>query len=205
MHLLPSAADAQILNEGERSPTGGIGSITVVSKAGKVGWRGQVAEQTTKDGERDWRVLDSVVKQAPVPVSSVMGFEVKPEGLLIAAEVCPRRIVDGHVGLRSDEVRLRLIAVEGKHLGHLSVHTVRGVVANIEVFRIEELPHAEVARCVGQHVNGFYRRCVVRCPLNVNLNRHLHGGFNLAGNRVQHVDMPGKDGRALSVQPEVFR
>ena len=134
-----------------------------------------------------------------------MCFEVQPKRLLVASEVRPCRIVDRHVGLCTNEVRLRLVAVEHEHLGDFSVNSIRGVVANGQVFWIEELSDTEVSSGVGQDVNRFNGRCVVRSPLNVHLDGQLWGRFNHTRDGVEPVHVTRKDGRALSVEPEVVR
>ena len=102
-----------------------------------------------------------------------MSLEVKPERLLIAAEIRPRRVVNGHVGFCTHVVGLRLVAVEHEHLRHFSIHPIGRVVAHGQILGVEELAHAEVSASVGQHVNGFDGRGVVGGPFNVDLHGKL--------------------------------
>ena len=193
------------MDKGQRRPSRGVGSVSVVAQAGEVGWGGQITKQASEDGEGDGGILDSVVKESTVPISGVVCLEVKPERLLIATEIGPSRIVNGHVGFSTDIVGLRLVTVEHEHLRDFGIHTIGGVVAHGQILRIEELPHAEVSCSVGENVDGFDGRGVVGGPFNMNLNRQLRCCFNHAGDGVQPVHMPSKDGRALSVEPEVVR
>ena len=203
LHLLPSTADAKVLNEGQRSPSRSVRAVPVVTQAGEVGGRGQVAEQTTEDGEGDRRVADAVVEQAAVPIRRVVRLEVKPERLLVAAEIGPSRVINGHVGFSTHEVGLRFVAVEHEHLRDFGIHSVSGVVADGQVLGVEELSDAEVARCIGQNVDGFDGSGVVGGPLNVHLHGELRRSLNDAGDGIQPVNMTGEDGGALRVQPEV--
>ena len=205
LHLLPCAADTQILDKGQRSPTRCVGPVAVVAQASEVGGRREVAEQTTEDGEGDRGVPDAVVKEAAVPVCRIVGLEVQPERLFVAAEVGPCRVIDRHVGFSTYEVGLRLVAVEHEHLRDLGIHTVGGVVTDGQILGVEELTHAEVATGVGQDVDGLDGRGVVGRPFNVHLHGKLRCRLNHTGDGVQPVDVPGKDGRALRIQPEVVR
>ena len=54
LHLPPSPVDSQVLNKGEAGPPAGVGTVAVVAQTGEIGGCGEVAEQTTKDGESDW-------------------------------------------------------------------------------------------------------------------------------------------------------
>ena len=193
------------MDKGQRRPSRGVGSVSVVAQTGEVGWGGQITKQASEDGEGDGGILDSVVKESTVPISGIVCLEVKPERLLIATEIGPSRIVNGHVGFGADIVGLGLITVEHEHLRDFGIHTIGGVVAHGQILRIEELPHAEVSCSVGENVDGFDGRGVVGGPFNMNLNRQLRCCFNHAGDGVQPVHMPSKDGRALSVEPEVVR
>ena len=203
LHLLPRAADTEVLDEGQRRPSGGVGSVAVVAQTGEVGRGRQVAEQAAEDGESDRRIFDAIVKQSAVPIGGVMRLEVEPERLLIAAEVRPCRIVNRHVGFSAHKVGLGLVTVEHEHLRDLGVDPIGRVVANRQILRVEELPHAKVAGSVGQNVDGLNGGRVVGRPLDVHLNRELRCRLDHAGNRVQPVNVPCKDGGALCVQPEV--
>ena len=205
LHLLPRAADAQILDKGQRSPTRCVGPVAVVAQASEVGGRREVAEQTTKDGEGDRGVLDAIVEEPAVPVCRIVRLEVEPERLFVAAEVGPCRVIDRHVGFSTHKVGLRLVAVEHEHLRDFGIHTVGGVVADGQILGVEELTHAEVATGVGQDVDGLNGRGVVGRPFNVHLHGELRRRLNHTGDGVQPVDVPGKDGRALRIQPEVVR
>ena len=132
-----------------------------------------------------------------------MGLEIKPERLLIAAEVGPSGIIDGHVRLSANKVRLGLIAVKQEHLGDLCIDSVRGVVSNCQILGVEELADAEVSTCRGQDVDGLNGRGVVGRPLNVNLYGQLGCGLNHTSDWIEPVHMPGKDGRSLSIQPKI--
>ena len=132
-----------------------------------------------------------------------MGLEVQPERLFIAAEVRPCGVIDRHVGLSADVIRLGLVAVEREHLGHLCVDAVGRVVTDGQIFGIEELPDAKVTAAVGENVDGLDGRGVVGRPFNVHLNGELRCSLNHTRDGVEPVDMPGEDGRRLCVQPEV--
>ena len=132
-----------------------------------------------------------------------MRLEVEPEGLLVASEIGPCRVVNRHVGFSTDKVRLRLVAVERKHLRHLCVDSIGGVVAHRKVLRVKELSNAEVSCRIREHVDGLDGRGVVGRPFDVNLHGHLGCRLNHGGDGVQPVHMTGKDGRTLGVKPQV--
>ena len=123
--------------------------------------------------------------------------------MLVAAEIGPSGVVHGHVGFSAHEVGLRFVAVEHEHLRDFGIHSVGGVVADGQVLGVEELPDTEVARCIGQNVNGFDGGGVVGGPLNVHLHGELRCSLNDASDGIQPVNMTGEDGWALRVQPEV--
>ena len=66
------------------------------------------------------------------------------------------------------------------------------------------MSNTEVSTSVGQDIDRFEGRGVVGGPFDVNLNRELRSGFNHAGDGVQPVNMPRKDGWALCVKPQVI-
>ena len=106
LNLLPRTSNAQVLNERQGSPSGSIGSVPVVAETGEIGRRSEVSKQTAKDGEGDWCILDTVVEDASIPVCSIVSLEVKPEGLLVASEIRPRRVIHRQVGFCTNEVGL---------------------------------------------------------------------------------------------------
>ena len=193
--LLPDAVDAEALNEGQRSPSSGVGAVARAVEADEVGRVGAVSEEAAEDGEAHRHLTDAVVVETTLPVGGVVGLEVQPERLLVGAEVRPRGVIHGQVGFHAHGVFLRGVAVEDEHLGDFRVDAVGGVVADRQVLWVEELAHGEVALLVGQHVDGFEGGGVVRGPFDVHLNRQVGCGFELFRNGVDPIHVARENGR----------
>ena len=144
---------------------------------------------------------DSVIIQSASPICIIVCLEVQPEWLFIAAEVSPSGVIHCHVRFCTNEVWLRLISIECKHLSNFSIDTVCGVVTNNQVFWIQELSNCEVAPHVGNYVDCLNCSGVVSCPFNVNLYRQPRCSFIGRCYWVQPVNVSTENRWTLGIQP----
>ena len=145
MDLLPNTVDADILDKGHRDKARGAAAVAVTAQPSEVGWVSEVSKDTASNREGHWNAWDQIVENTTLDVSSVVRPHVNPERLLIASEVAVHEDVCSEVRLGSNIIGLRSVAIESKHFGHFCIDSVRCVVANGQVFWIEELPDAEVS------------------------------------------------------------
>ena len=61
-----------------------------------------------------------------------------------------------------------------EHLGHFRIDGVGGVISNMDVLRVEELPDCECTPIIGENIDCLNRGSAVASPHDVNLDGH-HG------------------------------
>ena len=144
-------------------------------------------------------MFDSVIIQTSTPICSIMCFEVKPEWLFIASEICPSGIIHCHVRFSSYKVRYRLVAVESEHFSNFCIYSICCIVPYNQIFRIQELSHCEITPHVSDDIDCFYCCGIVTGPFDMNLYRQPWGRLYHQRGWIQPIDMSSENRRILSV------